>query len=84
MKNAVIKNEVASIKKVLDENNLEENDEDNVLEEKKISPNLTPVEKKRYKLIGEEFMKGAGVVFNEIKKQQQLKEKMSTQTKEAK
>lgn len=84
MKNAVIKNEVASIKEVLDENNLEENDEDNVLKEKKISPNLTPVEKKRYKIIGEEFMKGAGVVFNEIKKQQQLKEKMSTQTKEAK
>lgn len=84
MKNAVIKNEVASIKKVLDENNLEENDDENVIEEQKISPTLTPIEKKRYQVIGEEFMKGASYVFKDIKKQQELKEKMTAQTKEAK
>ena len=60
----------------------EEEQEKNVIKEEEVSPVLTNIEKKRYQIIGEEFMKGADEVFQQIKKAQELKEKMSTKSKE--
>ena len=53
-------------------------DEKNLVDENKLKPILTTVEKKRYENIGVEFIKGAQKVFDEIKKSEELKKKMSS------
>lgn len=60
-----------------------EGDEKNVLKDNKLKPHLTDVEKKRYENIGVEFIKGSQKVFDEIKKAEVLKGKMSTRTASA-
>lgn len=50
----------------------------NVVSKDKLKGYLDTVEKKRYENIGVEFAKGAEKIFSEIKKAQELKEKMST------
>lgn len=51
--------------------------EKDVIKQDKIKPNLESFEKKRYEAIGVEFAKGTEKVFNEIKKSQELKQKMT-------
>lgn len=53
-------------------------DDKNVIQDTKLKPILTPIEKKRYENIGVEFIKGAQKVFDEIKKGDELKKKMSS------
>ena len=53
-------------------------DKDNVVRDDKLKPFLTSIEKKRYENIGVEFIKGSQKVFDEIKRAEELKKKMST------
>lgn len=54
-----------------------------LVETEKLKPNLESVEKKRYENIGIEFVKGASKVFDEIKKAEALKKKMSSKRLES-
>lgn len=56
----------------------EDEDDKNVVKKEKVTQQLTSIEKKRYENIGIEFAKGAGVIFQELKKNEELKKKMST------
>ena len=55
----------------------EKKKEKDVIKQDKIKPQLEGFEKKRNEAIGVEFAKGTEKVFNEIKKSQELKQKMS-------
>ena len=50
----------------------------NTVKKDKLKANLESVEKKRYENIGIEFAKGSEKVFNEIRKSQELKKKMTS------
>lgn len=82
-----MRKDVNNIKATIDKSGINEEEQekkDDVVEEDELKPYLNTTEKKRYQIIGQEFMKGAKSVFNEIKKQRALQEKMTTQSKEVK
>lgn len=74
--NESIRQDVAELKEKSE--NKDDKKDKNVIEDKELLPTLKSIEKKRYQVIGEEFMKGASVIFDEIKKAEELKQKMST------
>lgn len=78
----VIQKDVQQLKLSVLELKEDEEDDKNVIETEELKPYLNELEKKRYSTIGQEFMKGAAEVFNQIKKAKELKEKMSTNNKE--
>lgn len=78
----VIQEDVKQLKLSVQTLKDEEEDDDNVLDKEQLKPYLNELEKKRYSTIGQEFMKGASEVFNQIRKAKELKEKMNTKSKD--
>lgn len=74
-----LQQQMSQVNTILQENNLIKDDFSNVIDTKnKPKEALTAVEKKRFQIIGQEFIKGAEPFLKQIKKAEQLKQKMST------
>lgn len=76
---AVMYGDISDIKQTLSDNDIvDQGDEKNVINKSKTKSYLTSVEKKRYAAIGQQFSKGIAPYLKQIKKAQQMKQKMST------
>ena len=74
-----LQQQMSQVNTILQENNLIKDDFSNVIDTKnKPKETLSAVEKKRFQIIGQEFIKGAEPFLKQIKKAEQLKQKMST------
>lgn len=78
-----LRNSIADKSNVISEGEEEPKENKDLVKTEKLKPILDSIEKKRYENIGIEFVKGADKVFNELKKAEELKKKMSSKKMEA-